>query len=88
MPKRTITLIFSVFLVSLYYSLSFAQSLPIFSNKYTRTIGKPNTYQDAFQACNTSATYKLVVENGEGGKDRLSSASVNLNGLEVVRRMS
>lgn len=85
MPKRTILLILSVSVISLFYTSSLAQSPPIFSNKYTRTIGKPNTFQDAFQACNTSATYKLVVENGEGGKDRLSSASVSLNGLEVVR---
>lgn len=67
-------------------SSSFAQSPPIFgSAKFERTIGKPNTYQDTFQACNTSATYKLIVENGEGGKDRLSSASVSLNGQQVVK---
>lgn len=66
-------------------SSSFAQSPPIFANKYTRTIGKPNTFQDVFQSCNANATYKLVVENGEGGKDRLSSASVSLNGQEIVR---
>lgn len=67
-------------------SSSFALSLPLFGPaKFERTIGKPNTFTDLFQACNTSATYKLVVENGEGGKDRLSSASVSLNGQEVVR---
>ncbi len=71
-------------LISLFPTLTSAQ--PLFGpQRYTRTIGKPNTYQDRFQACNTNATYKLVVENGEGGKDRLSSASVILNGQEVIR---
>jgi hypothetical protein len=85
MIKRVSCSLALLLLILFFHSQGLAQSPPIFSNKYTRTIGRPNTYQDVFQACSTTATYKLVVENGEGGKDRLSSASVSLNGQEVVR---
>lgn len=76
----------TIFTCLLSYSLVFAQSPPLYGPaKFERTIGKPNTYQNTFQACNTAATYKLVVENGEGGKDRLSSSSISLNGVAVIR---
>lgn len=66
-------------------SLSFAQSSPIFGpNKYIRTTGIPNSYTDSFKA-NSTARYNLIVENGEGGKDRISSASISLNGQEIVK---
>jgi hypothetical protein len=79
MPKRTITIVFSV-VVSLFYSLSFAQSSPIFGpKKYTREKGKPEKVKEAFQVCALSGIYKLIVENGlyieaedekEKGKDK------------------
>lgn len=60
---------------------SYASSNPVFgTNKYTRTTGSPNIYTDTFESCNTGATYNLIVENGESGKDKISSASIKLNG--------
>lgn len=85
MRKRILCCITVLSIVCFIQSISFAQSPPIFTNKYTKTIGKPDIFQDSFQACNANAIYKLVVENGEGGKDRLSSGSISLNGQEIVR---
>src|SRR3989304_5127336 len=86
MVKRILSLIISISVVIIFQSSVHAQSPSLFGpNKYTRTTGAPNTYQDIFQACNTGAIYNLIVENGEEGKDRLSSASLSLNGQEIVR---
>ena len=86
MTKRIVSclgIIAGVFILS---SLASAQSSPLFGpNKYIRTTGKPNTYSDTFQACNAEAAYNLVAENGEGGRDRLSSASITLNGQEIIK---
>lgn len=61
-------------------------SLPLFGpEKFTREAGIPVTVSRAFAACNTGATYRLVVENGATGKDRVSSATIALNGGEIVR---
>lgn len=63
-----------------------AAPLPLFGpEKFTRETGTPDTASRAFAACNTGATYRLVVENGAAGKDRVSSATIALNGVEVVR---
>lgn len=60
--------------------------LPLFGpEKFSREAGTPDTVSRAFAACNTGATYRLVVENGATGKDRVSSATISLNGVEVVR---
>lgn len=53
--------------------------------KFTREVGTPDTFSRSFAACNTEATYRLVVENGAAGRDRVSSATLQLNGVEVVR---
>lgn len=66
---------------------SHASSNPIFGpNKYTRTTGPPNNYTDTFQACNAGAIYSLIIENGESGKDRISSGTVTLNNKEIVKQ--
>lgn len=60
-------------------------SQPLFGPKeYSRTTGKPDTYSDKVAVCNTAATYMLVIENGDGGQNKISSASVTLNSVEVV----
>lgn len=83
--KITSSLLAIIGYIFLLQPVTFAQSQPLFGpNKYTRTTGVPNTYTNSFQACNTGATYKLVVENGEAGKERVSSASISLNGIEIV----
>lgn len=84
-----ITLVLLTVLVNVILILSppsYASSNPVFGpNKYTRTTGQPNNYTDTFESCNTGATYNLIVENGESGKDKISSASIKLNGSEIVK---
>ncbi len=53
--------------------------------KFHRSIQVPNIYTDGFEVCNIGATYRLIVENGEAGTNRLSSASLYLNGKEVIK---
>src|SRR5262249_18569581 len=72
-------------LIALFPDVSKAGTLPIFGPKqYTRTNGSPNRFTDTFQSCSTAAQYKMVVVNGSSeGKDRISSASIILNGTQV-----
>ena len=86
MTKRIFAFITKIGLFLIFQSLANAQSSPIFGpNKYERTTGAPNTYKNSFQTCNTGATYSIQMENGEGGKDRISSASITLNGIGIVK---
>lgn len=63
-----------------------AAPLPLFGpEKFTREASAPDTTTRTFAAYNTGATYRLVVENGATGKDRVSSVTMTLNGVEVVR---
>ena len=66
-------------------SFSRAESIPLFTQKYLRTSEKPNLYTATIDNCNPGATYNLVVINGQNGEDVISSASIVLNGVEVVR---
>jgi len=63
-----------------------AQMLPIFGPKqYTRATGKPQTLTDTFLNCEKAAQYQMVVTNGNpNGTNRVSSATILLNGTEVV----
>ena len=72
-------------LIALFPDVSKAGTLPIFGPKqYTRTKGPPNRFTDTFQNCETAAQYKMVVANGSSeGEDRISSASIILNGTQV-----
>lgn len=92
MSRKTISAMVTLFAVALFH-LSFvdplwaqAAPLPLFGpEKFTREAVAPDTLSRTFEACNTGAVYRLVVENGAAGKDRVSSVTVSLNGVEVVR---
>jgi hypothetical protein len=54
--------------------------------QYTRVPGAPATFTDTFEHCGT-APCELVVVNGDGTpKERISSATVELNGEEVINQ--
>ena len=88
MTKRILILIVAVssFVIA-FRSNSLAESLPIFGPaKYSRITGVPNLFSDIFRSCNAGATYKVVIENGEAGKNRISSGAISLNGQEIVNQ--
>lgn len=58
---------------------------PIFGPKcYERTIGPPNLYDDAFDVL-VGGPLVLWVQNGDDEGGRVASASIRVNGAEVVR---
>jgi len=59
---------------------------PAFGPKqYTRNAGPPQTFTEAFQHCGTAAC-EIVVTNGNSrGTNRISSASISLNGTQIIR---
>ena len=66
-------------------SIHSAWANPLFDQKYIRSAGAPDIYIDTFSNCETEARYKLVIINGDDtGDQRLSSATVWLNGTKVL----
>jgi hypothetical protein len=54
------------------------------SDVLERTVGAPNMHRVSFQTCDTAGAYRLIVENGVDGSNRVSSGRVLLNGVPVV----
>ncbi|HXQ69789.1 MAG TPA: beta-propeller fold lactonase family protein [Pyrinomonadaceae bacterium] len=79
-------LLLSTLLFSLPASTNAASNqATIFGPKtYTRTTGRPNSFQENFTATNISSSFTLIVQNGDGGENRINSARIILNGVEVV----
>ena len=65
---------------------AFAQTVLFGSKTYTRTAGPPNSFTDTFTLpAGTTAPYTLHVVNGNAnGTNRISSATVKLNGVEIL----
>ncbi len=70
-------------LLGLFISTSFAVEVTVFGpNKYLRTGGQPNVYSDTFPWITGNG--KLILTNGtDGGKNRISSAIISVNGKQV-----
>src|SRR4030067_2533940 len=52
--------------------------------KFVPSTGKPVVVTETFSAP-SATTYNLIVFNGEKGKNRVSSATVKINGIEILR---
>ena len=57
----------------------------VFVRTYVRTFGGPVTETATFTACDNLGPFALIVENGPGGTQKVSSGTVTLNGVEVIR---
>ncbi len=63
-----------------------AQGTPAYGPvQFTRSSGAPDTFTASFQHCGTGQQCQIIVTNGgAGGGNRISSASISLNGVQVV----
>src|SRR4030065_2797685 len=52
--------------------------------KFVRSTGRPVVVTENFSAP-SATTYNLIVFNGDKGKNRVSSATVKINGIEILR---
>jgi uncharacterized protein YjdB len=51
---------------------------------YTRDNGKPQVITDTFSASQRIGDFHLLIKNGENGNNRVSSAIVRINGLQIL----
>jgi hypothetical protein len=76
--------------VAIWHALTSAQataSVPVFGpKKYVRTTGAPNQYEDRFDIPNSiRSPFTLHIVNGDAaGAERISSATITLNGVAVA----
>src|SRR5438552_2132180 len=62
-----------------------AEMTPAFGPKqYTRTQGPPQLFIERFQHCGTAACQLVIVNGNADGSQRMSSASISLNGVEIA----
>ena len=65
--------------------LASAQYTPAIGPKqYTRTAGPPNHFIENFEHCGTAGCRIVVVNGNADGSDRISSASIFLNGVQIL----
>ena|GEM_PF-2362252 len=74
-------------IISMLIAASFTFAADIFGPViYMRTWGPPDEYDTSFVAYDTSVPCTLVIINGdEAGEHRLSVASVEFNGVEIIK---
>jgi hypothetical protein len=66
-------------------AVSDSQMTEVFGPKeYTRATGLPQTFTDIFTHCGTQQCQIVIVNGNADGTNRISSASILLNGTEVV----
>lgn len=67
------------------FTIAASSQATVFGPKtYIRTSGRPNSFQENFTASNIGSSFTLIVQNGDGGENRINSGRIILNGVEVV----
>src|SRR4051812_47743257 len=62
-----------------------AATTPAFGPKqFNRTSGGPNVYTETFQHCGTSHCQIVIVNGNANGSNRVSSATISLNGVQIA----
>ena len=62
-----------------------AQMTPAFGPKqYTRIAGKPQVFTETFEHCGTAPSQIVVINGNANGTNRISSASLFLNGIQII----
>jgi hypothetical protein len=80
-PGRVLPLVATLVLLS----LTVEAATPVFGpREYSRTSGAPTVVTEHFPACRLERPFRLRVDNGPGGRVRVSSGTLTLNGVEVV----
>jgi len=80
------TVLAAALLACVLSSASAASTTPVFGPKsYTRATKKPQVFTETFERCGTAACQIVVTNGNPDGTQRISSASVVLNGVPVVR---
>ena len=75
----------AMFVAVLFASSSAAQMTPIFGPKqYTRVAGPQQTFTETFQRCGGAPCQLVVVNGNADGSNRVSAASISLNGVEIL----
>ena len=57
----------------------------VFSRTYVREPGGPITVPATFAVCDSVGPFTLVITNGPGGAPKAGSATITVNGAEIVR---
>ena|SRR6266446_360279 len=84
MWHRVVVCLLAVSLLMLGADFAFGQT-PVFGpEEYIRKTGAPETIIKSFSIQNPDGEFTLVVQNGEGKRGRVSSAVIELNGVQVV----
>ncbi|MBI4003105.1 MAG: Ig-like domain-containing protein, partial [Nitrospira defluvii] len=83
---RVFTIFLAISLVGMGVGALQAQTVLFGPTQYTRTAGPPNQFTDTFTLpAGTTAPYTIHIVNGNAdGTKRISSATIKLNGLQVV----
>ena len=86
MRKNPLTGLVVAFAMIVCTTLASAQGMtPVFGPKrYTRATGAPQTFTDTFSHCGTQQCQIVVVNGNADGTNRVSSASISLNGVQIV----
>ncbi len=84
-PRSLLTLLLTACVVSIAPSAHAVAMTSAFGPKqYTRHTGAPQVFHETFQHCGTQACQIVITNGNANGSDRISSASVYLNGALIA----